>query len=145
MARTPDHTRSRREVDVTDRPSATEQELRAPRSTTAPIPTRPVANGTAIAALVVGLLSATFGFLVAPALAAIIFGVIAIVLGVKGLNIAKATGGTHKGLAISGLVSGALGLLLGIAVIAGGFTLFQNMDTAELPAEIREPIEDVTN
>jgi hypothetical protein len=144
MARTPDHTRSRREVDVTDRPSATEQEPRAPR-TAAPIPTRPVANGTAIAALVVGLLSATFGFLVAPALAAIIFGVIAIVLGVKGLNIAKATGGTHKGLAISGLVSGALGLLLGIAVIAGGFTLFQNMDTAELPAEIREPIEDVTN
>jgi hypothetical protein len=143
MARTPDRTRARRDVDVTDRALHPDTEPRG--SATAPIPPPVHANGSAIAALVVGLLSATFGFLIAPALAAILFGIIAIVLGVKGMNIANATGGTHKGLAVSGLVSGALGLLLGIAVIAGGVTLWQNVDAEDIPAEIRQPIEDVTN
>jgi uncharacterized membrane protein len=145
MARTRQDTpaRSRREVDVSDRALHAE-ERPTRRATEAPIPT-PATNGSAIAALAIGLLSATFAFLIAPALAAIIFGLVAIVLGVKGVQIANATAGTYKGLAISGIVSGALGLLLGIAVIAGGVTLYQNVGTDDLPAVIREPIEDVTN
>jgi hypothetical protein len=81
-------------------------------------------NGTAIAALVIGLLAATFGFLVVPAPAAILFGLIAVILGAMGMGKAKRLGGLHKGLALTGLLSGLLGLLLGLAVVIGGINLF---------------------
>lgn len=97
-----------------------------------------VGNGAAIASLVTGLLSASFAFLVAPALAAIIFGALAIGLGIKGVSIANAHGGMHKGLAVTGIVSGVLGLLLGVAVIIGGITLWNELDQSDLPNQIQQ-------
>lgn len=99
-------------------------------------------NGTAIAALIVGLLAATFAFLVLAAPAAILFGLVAIVLGAMGMGKAKRFGGLHKGLAISGLVSGLLGLLLGALTVFGGIQLFnQAQDEAQSNPEVQERID----
>lgn len=76
-------------------------------------------NGTGIAAFVVGMLAVTLGFLAIPFIAAILLGLAAIVLGAMGLGKAKRFGGLHKGLSMSGLITGVLGLLLGIAVPLG--------------------------
>jgi len=99
-------------------------------------------NGTAIAALVIGLLAATFAFLVLAAPAAILFGIVAVVLGAMGLSKANRFGGLHKGLAITGLVSGLLGLLLGALTVFGGIQLFnQAQDEAQTNPEVQERID----
>lgn len=50
---------------------------------------------------------------------AVLFGIIGIILGVAGLKMVKRPGVTGKGVAIGGLVTAILGLLLGGAVLAG--------------------------
>jgi hypothetical protein len=146
MSRPADKIRNDREVDVTDRSAPAARRDAAPARDAAP--TVVEGNGAAIGALVTGLLAATFAFLVAAAPAAILFGIIAIALGAKGMSRAKSLGGLHKGLALSGLLSGLLGLLLGAAVIIGGVTLFSELqDRAErgqLPQEIQQPVDDLT-
>jgi hypothetical protein len=158
MERTPDRTTTGRDVDDTD---DTDDTLGRPRTATQP-DLRPrgahtaereiheretliPSNGSAIAALVVGMFAATYAFFAISALAAVIAGIVAITLGIKGMGRANHLGGLHKGLAVSGVVTGALGLLLGIAVIAGGLTLFQNVDTDDLPARLQGPVEDIRN
>ena len=51
--------------------------------------------------------------------AAVVFGLIGLILGVVGLKMARRVGVTGKGVAIGGLVTAVLGLLLGLAVMAG--------------------------
>jgi hypothetical protein len=97
------------------------------------------ANGPAVTSLVTGLLSATFGFLVFTAAAAVIFGVIAIVTGIMGMKRAGALGGAHRGNAVTGVISGLLGLFLGVLVIVGGVTLFQ-----EYAPELQRQLDRVT-
>jgi hypothetical protein len=70
-------------------------------------------NGAAIAALVFGILAILSGIFFPLA---ILFGVIAIICGVIGKK--KGAGGV----AIGGIVTGAIGLLIGLAVL--GFTIF---------------------
>ena len=60
---------------------------------------------------------------------AVVFGIIGIVLGVFGLKMAKRPWVHGKGVAIGGLVTAVLGLLLGAAVLAGA-TLLVNNDKA---------------
>lgn len=50
---------------------------------------------------------------------AVLFGLIGIVLGIAGLKMAKRAGVTGRGVAIGGLVTAVLGLLLGAGVLAG--------------------------
>lgn len=65
-------------------------------------------NGIAIAALVTGILSlACF-----PA-----FALAAIPLGLVGLSRANAQNGNGKGLAIGGIITGVLGLILGVVLV----------------------------
>jgi hypothetical protein len=61
---------------------------------------------------------------------AVLFGLIGIVLGVVGMKKAKLPGVTGRGVAIGGLVTAVLGLLLGAAVIAGAAALVN--DDAQL-------------
>lgn len=80
----------------------------------------PKSNGLGIAALVVGILSIPAAFL--AGVPGIVLGLIAIVLGIVGLRRVKARRADNRGMAITGVVTGVLGLLLGIAVLA--FTAF---------------------
>ncbi|CAN5671130.1 hypothetical protein BH24ACT13_BH24ACT13_10410 [soil metagenome] len=57
---------------------------------------------------------------------AILFGIIGIILGIVGMKMAGRPGVTGKGVAIGGLVTAVLGLLLGLTVIAGLATLLNN-------------------
>ena len=83
-------------------------------------PTRPAkTSAAAVFGLVFGL-SALFCALtgiLAPA--AVLFGLIGLVLAVVGLKMAKRTGVTGRGVAIGGLVTSLLGLVLGGVVLAG--------------------------
>ncbi len=73
----------------------------------------------AVFALVFGLAALFCALTGILAPAAVVFGLIGIILGVAGLKMAKRLGVTGKGVAIGGLVTAVLGLLLGAAVLAG--------------------------
>jgi Na+/melibiose symporter-like transporter len=73
-------------------------------------------NGLAVAALVVGIISLIGIFCFG--VGGILFGLVAVVLGVLGMKKANAQpGAPQKGLAIGGIVTGALGLLIGIVIL----------------------------
>lgn len=117
MAQRTEDTRARdATVDVTDRPVEDRRRVGPYMDANG--------NGTAIAAMVVGLFALVMALTVAAAPVALIFAIVAIAMGIKGMGNAKALGGLHKGLAVTGIVTGALGLLLALAVAAGAFALF---------------------
>lgn len=82
--------------------------------------TRPAkTSAAAVFSLVFGLAALFCALTGILSPAAVLFGLIGIVLGVVGLKMAKRVGVTGKGVAIGGLVTAVLGLLLGGAVLAG--------------------------
>ncbi len=68
-----------------------------------------------------GVLSLPGAFMVG--VPGIVLGLLAVVLGVVGLRRVKARRADNRGMAITGVVTGALGLLLGIVVLAGAVLL----------------------
>jgi len=101
-----------------------------------PTGTRPT-NGLAIAALVCGLLSVPLFITI---VGGILLGLVAIVLGFLGLSRAKKTQNSGKGMAITGIVSGALGLILSVAAIAGLSFLGQQIE--EDPEGFQQQLEE---
>ena len=76
-------------------------------------------SAAAVFSLVFGLAALFCALTAILSPAAVVFGIVGIVLGVVGLKMAKRVGVTGKGVALGGLVTAVLGLLLGGAVIAG--------------------------
>ena len=76
-------------------------------------------SAAAAFALVFGLAALFCALTAILSPAAVLFGIIGIVLGIVGLAMAKRPNVTGKGVAIGGLVTAVLGLLLGGAVLAG--------------------------
>jgi hypothetical protein len=72
-------------------------------------------NGLGIAALVLGILSIPAAFI----FVGLVFGILAIVFGIIGLRRVKARRADNKGMAIAGLVTGIIGLVLSIIVVIG--------------------------
>ena len=138
--------------------SSSDDELRDTRRTHDVDEMRPARPAKTSAAAVFGLvfgLAALFCALtgiLSPA--AILFGLIGLVLAVVGLKMAKRVGVTGKGVAIGGLVTSLLGLVLGGVVLAGLTAVVNNEQQldriqnyiddarAELPStdEVRENI-----
>lgn len=83
-------------------------------------------NGVAIAALVLGLLSIPLGFIIVGGA----LGVIAVVLGLIGLSKARSLGGSGRGLAIGGIITGLIGIVIPV-VIWIGLTGFLNSDRGQ--------------
>ena len=79
-----------------------------------PVPTR--TNGKATAALAPGIGTLVLSWCCGLGLA----GVVAIVLGIKARNEIRASGGTQdgEGLALGGIITGALAVVLGLLVLA---------------------------
>jgi hypothetical protein len=71
--------------------------------------------------------------------AAVVFGLIGIIVSIAGMKMAKRVGVTGKGVAIGGLVTSILGLLLGAAVLAGAAAVVN--DEARLD-QLQEWIDD---
>lgn len=98
-------------------------------------PTAP-SNGFGTAALVLGVLALLF-FWLGPL--AIVLGLIAIVLGVLGRGRVKNGVATNGGAALAGIVLGAIGLLLGVAITATvGLVAFEFGDDIRDTVECQE-------
>ena len=81
---------------------------------------RPAKTSAAAAfALVFGVAALFTALTAILAPVAVVLGLIGLILGIAGLKMARRVGVTGKGVAIGGLVTAVLGLLLGAAVIAG--------------------------
>ena len=70
-------------------------------------------NGLAVAGMVTGICS--IGFCWSPFLGAVL-GIVGVVLGFVGLGKANQMGGTGRGMAIAGIVTGAIGILVSIVI-----------------------------
>ena len=88
----------------------------------------PKKNGLGIAALVLGVLSLISWFFLIGGL----FGLVAIILGVIGRGRAKRGEADNGGVALAGIITGALGLLLTVLVIAGVAALFGSGEFSNL-------------
>jgi hypothetical protein len=75
--------------------------------------------------------------------AAVLFGIIGIVLGIAGLKMTKRLGVTGKGVAIGGLVTAVLGLLLGAAVLAGAAVYVNDQGLDRLQQRFDNAVENV--
>ena len=85
-------------------------------------------NGMGIAALVLGVLSLFTWFLLIGGL----LGLVAIILGFLGRGRAKRGEATNGGMALGGIITGLIGLLLTVAVVAGFAALFNNAEFSNL-------------
>jgi hypothetical protein len=97
-----------------------------------PSPGRPGgSNGVAIGALVCGLLAIPLAFILFGGL----LGLVAVVLGIIGLRKARDLAGTGRGMAIAGIVTGALGMLFAVLVLVGFVALFSDPQFQDLLEE----------
>lgn len=83
-------------------------------------------NGVALAAMIVGILSLPGLLFLFPGL---VLGVIALILGIVGVKKANSIVGpdSRKGMAISGIVMGAIATILSVLMIVIGFSFFNKM------------------
>lgn len=88
---------------------------------------QPQKKGMAIAALVLGIIALLFSWTV---IGGILFGVIAIILGIIAAGKAKKGTGGGRVMAIIGAVLGGLGLIISVGLIALGAAFF-NSDTVQ--------------
>lgn len=89
----------------------------------------PKKNGMGIAALVVGILALITCFTI---VGGILFGLVAIVLGFVARGKVKRGEADNGGMAIAGIVLGAVGLVLSLAFIAFGVAIFQSTGGQDL-------------
>lgn len=85
-------------------------------------------NGLGTAALVLGILSLVTWFLFIGGL----FGIVAVVLGFLGRSRAKRREASNGGMALAGIVTGAVGILLTVLVIVGVAALFSTGEFSNL-------------
>lgn len=115
-------------------------------------------SAAAVFALVFGLASLFCALTGILAPAAVLFGIIGLILAAVGFTMTKRLGVTGKGVAIGGLVTALLGFLLGAAVMAGAAVyvneqgldrLEQQFDNARdsIPSgtEVRDEVESTVN
>jgi hypothetical protein len=91
-------------------------------SQTAPVevPSQPLTrprNGVGASALVIGVLALVLAVLIAFVPLAVILGAVAVGLGIAGIARANRGVATNRGQAAAGLVTGAIGLVLSIALL----------------------------
>ncbi|WP_245180168.1 DUF4190 domain-containing protein [Streptomyces montanisoli] len=80
-------------------------------------------NGMAVAALVLGILAIVFFWTV---FGGIVLGIIGLVLGIFGARRARGGMAPHRGMAITGAVLGAIGLIAGGLIIALGVSILNS-------------------
>ena len=90
-------------------------------------PARPAkTSAAAVFALVFGLAALFCALTALLSPAAVVFGVLGLILAVIGLKMAKRPGVTGKGVAIGGLVTALLGLILGGVILGGLVSVLNN-------------------
>lgn len=79
-------------------------------------PPRALRNGLGTAGLVVGILSLVFMLLFPPI--GIVLGILALVFGIIGVRRARRGEATNRGQAMAGWITGAIGLVISIVILA---------------------------
>jgi hypothetical protein len=90
------------------------------QTTPVEVPSQPLPrprNGVGASALVIGVLSLVLTVLIAFAPLAVILGAVAVGLGIAGIARANRGVASNRGQAVAGLVTGAIGLVLSIALL----------------------------
>ena len=112
------HTTSTSGADVTDRMTGTSRTTQTDTRTT-PAPGHAKTSAAAAFGLVFGLAALFCALTAILAPAAVVFGILGIIIAAAGMAMSKRPGVTGRGVAIGGLVTAILGLLLGGAVLGG--------------------------
>lgn len=99
---------------------------------------QPQSNGMAIAALVCGILALVLSWIPVVNVLSVILGITAIVAGILGIRRANLPGLGQKGLAIGGLVTGVIALLLSLLILIGLAGLFSDPEFRELFEQLEE-------
>lgn len=94
--------------------------------------------GVAVAALVCGILALLLSWVPIIGLVAFPLGIAAVVTGVIGLRKSKEPGYGGRGLAIGGLVTGVLGLVVALLIAAVFVNVLNDPDTQDLIEDVLE-------
>lgn len=97
-------------------------------------------DGVAVGALVCGLASLPFALLFFPV--GLLLAVAGIGLGVVALRAAPAQQRRRRGMAVAGLFTGLLGLLLSVAVTVFTVQIFREVDLDAPPEEVQRQLEE---
>lgn len=100
----------------------------------APPPQRQQSNGLAIAALVCGIIALLLSWIPFVNVLALLLGVVAVGCGIGGIRKTRTPGVGQKGLAIGGVVTGVLALLVSVMILAAIAGVVSD-------PEFREPLE----
>lgn len=104
-------------------------------------------NGVAVAALVCGILAMVL-FFAFPL--AILLGLVGLILGIVGVRRARHPATGRKGMAVAGIITSVLGLVLGMVVLAGVVKVFndpamrdtfERLQQGEPPEEVLEDLQ----
>lgn len=95
-------------------------------------------NAPAIAALITGIIALLLSWIPGINLLGFLLAIVAIVTGVIGMKKAGQPGGSGKGLAIGGLVTGILAILVTFLVYAGLAAIFNNADVQQQLEELEQ-------
>ncbi len=98
-------------------------------------PVRTAGAGMATAALVLGTMALITSFTV---IGGILFGLIAIILGVVAVRRASRGLAAGRGRAIAGIILGALGLLLGVALVVAGVSILNSKQGKNLTSCLKD-------
>lgn len=91
-------------------------------------------NGFAIAALVCGIIALLLSWIPVINILALVLGIAAVICGVVGMRRAAQPGVGQRGIAVGGLVTGIVAILLSVLIFVGLVAVFSD-------PEVREPIE----
>lgn len=95
-------------------------------------------NGVAIAALVCGIIALILSWIPLINLLSVVLGIAAIVTGVMGIRRAADPGVGQKGLAVGGLVTGVIALLLSLLILVGMASILSDPDVRDTFDRLRE-------
>lgn len=111
-------------------------------------PAGPQTNGPAVAAVVCGIIALLLSWIPVVNVLSLVLGVVAVVTGILGLRRASDPRYGQRGLAVGGLVTGGLGLLVALAILAFIGSLFADpgirddiMEEIEREMERQEELE----
>jgi hypothetical protein len=85
------------------------------------VPTAPARNGMGTAALVLGIVGLVLSFLVIG----VVPGILAIIFGAIGRSRARRRQATNGGAALAGIITGVLSIVVAVALVAAGLSLFK--------------------
>lgn len=98
-------------------------------------------NGPAIAAVVTGVVALLLSWIPGINLLAFLLAIAALVTGVMGMRRAARPDVGGKGMAIAGIVTGGLALILGVLVYVGLASMFNDPEVQQQLEEIQQEVE----